>query len=314
MTFCYVSGEGTDSSEQGRMRWARVKGKTENELLRLPFKAAYMLRPGVYSTAQGCEIQDAAVSRGLCRPRMAVSRPACAVATLHDDHRCVGTGDDSGGRNGDAKRVLSTADINRIGGSGDMSLVHVLSDGHEEAKLRRHAEGAFYRGTCADDRRSDRAVHEKLVVLAVSPRHRRPGGRRGADDLGPRNLWTAQLSCRGQSNCRRTGRRWSVPFHPAPDLYGDLSLLLGRCAGAPLENKCASWPLRVCRSDHPHALRRTARRDDVSGISRLRRYDEADGSFPFLNPWTATAPIAHEYVSRDCFAARQTLRSSKQRV
>jgi uncharacterized protein YbjT (DUF2867 family) len=45
MTFIYVSGSGTDSSEQGRVMWARVKGATENALLRLPFKAAYMFRP-----------------------------------------------------------------------------------------------------------------------------------------------------------------------------------------------------------------------------------------------------------------------------
>jgi uncharacterized protein YbjT (DUF2867 family) len=47
MTFIYVSGRGTDSSEKGRSMWARVKGKTENDLLRLPFKAAYMFRPGL---------------------------------------------------------------------------------------------------------------------------------------------------------------------------------------------------------------------------------------------------------------------------
>jgi hypothetical protein len=47
MTFLYVSGAGTDSSEKGRTMWARVKGKTENALLRLPSKAAYMFRPGV---------------------------------------------------------------------------------------------------------------------------------------------------------------------------------------------------------------------------------------------------------------------------
>jgi uncharacterized protein YbjT (DUF2867 family) len=46
MTFIYVSGAGTDSSEKGRVMWARVKGATENALLRLPFKAAYMFRPG----------------------------------------------------------------------------------------------------------------------------------------------------------------------------------------------------------------------------------------------------------------------------
>jgi len=45
MVFIYVTGRGTDSTEQGRLMWARVKGKTENDLLKLPFKAAYMFRP-----------------------------------------------------------------------------------------------------------------------------------------------------------------------------------------------------------------------------------------------------------------------------
>jgi len=45
MTFLYVSGAGTDSTERGRTMWARVKGRTENALLRMPFKAAYMFRP-----------------------------------------------------------------------------------------------------------------------------------------------------------------------------------------------------------------------------------------------------------------------------
>ncbi|HLP52227.1 MAG TPA: NAD-dependent epimerase/dehydratase family protein [Chitinophagales bacterium] len=46
MTFCYVSGSGTDSSEKSNLNWARVKGKTENEILRMGFKQAYMFRPG----------------------------------------------------------------------------------------------------------------------------------------------------------------------------------------------------------------------------------------------------------------------------
>lgn len=53
MTFCYVSGAGTDSTEKGRSRWARVKGKTENDLLKLPFKAAYMFRPGYIQPTKG---------------------------------------------------------------------------------------------------------------------------------------------------------------------------------------------------------------------------------------------------------------------
>ena len=53
LTFCYVSGEGTDSTEQGRAMWARVKGRTENALLRLPFKAAFMFRPGYIQPLKG---------------------------------------------------------------------------------------------------------------------------------------------------------------------------------------------------------------------------------------------------------------------
>jgi uncharacterized protein YbjT (DUF2867 family) len=53
LTFCYVSGEGTDSTEHGRTMWARVKGTTENALLRLPFKAAFMFRPGYIQPLRG---------------------------------------------------------------------------------------------------------------------------------------------------------------------------------------------------------------------------------------------------------------------
>ena len=55
MTFIYVSGMGTDSSERGRSMWARVKGRTENELLRLPFRAAYMFRPGAIVALHGVQ-------------------------------------------------------------------------------------------------------------------------------------------------------------------------------------------------------------------------------------------------------------------
>ncbi len=53
LVFEYVSGAGTDSSERGRVMWARVKGGTENALLALPFKAAYMLRPGLIQPLHG---------------------------------------------------------------------------------------------------------------------------------------------------------------------------------------------------------------------------------------------------------------------
>ena len=53
MTFCYISGAGTDSTEIGRMMWARVKGKTENDLMKLPFKRVYNFRPGVLKPTKG---------------------------------------------------------------------------------------------------------------------------------------------------------------------------------------------------------------------------------------------------------------------
>lgn len=53
MVFVYVTGRGTDSTGQGRLMWARVKGKTENDLLKLPFKAAYMFRPAAIQPLHG---------------------------------------------------------------------------------------------------------------------------------------------------------------------------------------------------------------------------------------------------------------------
>ena len=114
MTFCYVSGEGTDSTERGRLMWARVKGKTENALLRMPFKASYMLRPGFIQPLKGVKSKTPLyqgvynvlgwiypVLHGLL-PRyttttVALGRALIRLATV-----------------GDAQRVLSTADINRV--------------------------------------------------------------------------------------------------------------------------------------------------------------------------------------------------------
>ena len=53
MTFCYVSGAGTDSSEKGKMMWARVKGKTENDLMKLPFRAVHAFRPAFMKPTEG---------------------------------------------------------------------------------------------------------------------------------------------------------------------------------------------------------------------------------------------------------------------
>jgi hypothetical protein len=70
MTFIYVSGAGTDSTEKGRSRWARVKGKTESALLRLPFRAAYMLRPGIFQPL--CDVRS---RRGSYRVLYSLTKP-----------------------------------------------------------------------------------------------------------------------------------------------------------------------------------------------------------------------------------------------
>jgi uncharacterized protein YbjT (DUF2867 family) len=59
MCFIYVSGAGTDSSERGPRMWARVKGETENALMRLPFRAAYMFRPGFIQPLNGVRSKTA---------------------------------------------------------------------------------------------------------------------------------------------------------------------------------------------------------------------------------------------------------------
>jgi uncharacterized protein YbjT (DUF2867 family) len=75
MTFVFVSGAGADSTERGRVMWARIKGKTENALLRLPFKAVYVFRPGVIQPLQGIQSKTPAY-----RLLYAVAKPLLSIA------------------------------------------------------------------------------------------------------------------------------------------------------------------------------------------------------------------------------------------
>ncbi|MBI5517536.1 MAG: NAD-dependent epimerase/dehydratase family protein [Deltaproteobacteria bacterium] len=78
MTFIYVSGAGTDASERGLSMWARVKGKTENAVRKLPFKATYMFRPGIIQPMHGI------VSRTrFCRAFYSVTGPLFPVVNAH---------------------------------------------------------------------------------------------------------------------------------------------------------------------------------------------------------------------------------------
>lgn len=114
MTFIYVSGAGTNSSEKGRMMWARVKGKTENALLRLPFKAAYMFRPGLIQPLHGIQSRTTAyrVLYALMKPLLPVLRWAAPQLVLTTEQ--IGLAMLLVIRNGAAKRILESKDINAI--------------------------------------------------------------------------------------------------------------------------------------------------------------------------------------------------------
>jgi uncharacterized protein YbjT (DUF2867 family) len=111
MTFVYVSGAGTDSSEHGRVMWARVKGKTENALLRLPFKGAYMLRPGVIQPLHGIQskTQSYRVLYTLTKPLLPILRRAMPryILTTEQIGRAMIVLAERGG----PKHVLESRDI-----------------------------------------------------------------------------------------------------------------------------------------------------------------------------------------------------------
>jgi uncharacterized protein YbjT (DUF2867 family) len=113
MTFIYVSGAGTDSSEQGRTMWARVKGRTENALLRLPLKA-YMFRPGLIEPLDGIKSKTAAyrVLYTLARPLLSLLRWAFPNQVLST--RDIGQAMLAVARHGYKKRILETSDIRAV--------------------------------------------------------------------------------------------------------------------------------------------------------------------------------------------------------
>ena len=114
MVFTYVTGRGTDSTEQGSLMWARVKGKTENDLLKLPFKAAYMFRPAGIQPLHGVRSKT-----GWINVVYAVTAPLLAImARTTPDYMTtsekLGRAMISVVRNGYPKPILESADINRF--------------------------------------------------------------------------------------------------------------------------------------------------------------------------------------------------------
>jgi uncharacterized protein YbjT (DUF2867 family) len=114
MTFIYVSGAGTDSTERGRVMWARVKGQTENALLRLPFKAVYLFRPGLIQPLHGIT-SSTRLYRVLYRalgpvlPLLKAVWPDSLTTTEQLGKAMIHTA-----LQGAPKSVLETRDINRL--------------------------------------------------------------------------------------------------------------------------------------------------------------------------------------------------------
>ena len=114
MVFTYVTGKGTDSTEQGSRRWARVKGKTENDLLKLPFKAAYMFRPAGIQPLHGVRSKVAwqrAIFAGTAPLLPLLLRVAPGYVTTTEQ---VGRAMIKVAREGYPKPVLESEDINAI--------------------------------------------------------------------------------------------------------------------------------------------------------------------------------------------------------
>ena len=114
MTFIYVSGMGTDSTERGRSMWARVKGKTENDLLGLRFKAAYMFRPGVIVPLDGVQSKTRIyralyVILGPLLPLLRGRFPKFVTTTQQ-----IGRAMLKVAKQGWGKRVLESSDINLV--------------------------------------------------------------------------------------------------------------------------------------------------------------------------------------------------------
>jgi uncharacterized protein YbjT (DUF2867 family) len=114
MTFVYVSGSGTDSTERGRMMWARVKGKTENALFGMPFKATYAFRPAYIQPLHGIRAKNKMVraSYAIMSPLYPVWKalfPRFVTTTEQLGRAMI-----SVAKQGAPKRVLENSDINAI--------------------------------------------------------------------------------------------------------------------------------------------------------------------------------------------------------
>ena len=113
MTFIYVSGSGTDSSEKGRIMWARVKGETENRLLAL-FKNAYMFRPGVIQPLHGIQSKTALYRILYKVTGTFISMLEAVIPSMITTTEKVGRSMIKVAKQGAPKRHLENSDINAL--------------------------------------------------------------------------------------------------------------------------------------------------------------------------------------------------------
>jgi len=115
MTFIYVSGAGTDSSERGRSMWARVKGRTENALLRLPFRDAYMFRPAGIQSLHGERSKTTAYRVGyiLMQPLIPLLRRIFPDYILTTEE--IGRAMIQVAKRSAPKRILESSEIRELG-------------------------------------------------------------------------------------------------------------------------------------------------------------------------------------------------------
>jgi len=114
MVFTYVTGRGTDSSEQGSLMWARVKGKTENDLLKLPFKAAYMFRPAGIQPLHGVRSKTGWVQAIYVAAGPLLSFLVRVAPSYMTTSERIGRAMLKVARDGYPKPVLESEDINRV--------------------------------------------------------------------------------------------------------------------------------------------------------------------------------------------------------
>ena len=114
MTFVFVSGAGSDSSEKGRVMWARIKGKAENAVLRQPFKAAYVFRPGVIQPLHGIRSRTAVyrILYSLTKPLLPLLRWLFPGQILSTEQ--IGRAMLKVARSGAPKRILEAKDIDAL--------------------------------------------------------------------------------------------------------------------------------------------------------------------------------------------------------